>query len=102
MQLRQACCHPALVRSAAANAEAGRAPTGEELAAARTLPDARKKELLEHLAGPRAHAECAACGDIPDDAQAALCSHVFCRYALLRLSLHNGCMACASACSKGM
>jgi hypothetical protein len=79
MRLRQACCHRALVKSGAQQLEASAA----ELQTARTLPEARKLELLGVLVGASQHSGCAACGDIPDDPVAAFCGHVLCRCAAL-------------------
>lgn len=62
-----------------------REATAAELTAARKLPDAVKLQLLESLAGPRARAVCAVCGDLPEDPQVATCGDVMCRCGRARL-----------------
>lgn len=76
MRLRQACCHPALVRSSGQQ----KAATAAELDAARALPAEERLKLLSALVGPTAQTACAACDDIPDDPVVAPCGHVVCRY----------------------
>lgn len=95
MRLRQACCHPALVRRAGSS---GKKPAPEEVAAARALPQAMKVALLEVLLGADAVARsrCAACEDVADDPVAAHCGHVLCRCAPPSLALRQ-CRLCGCA-----
>ena len=79
MRLRQACCHPALVRPKGGGG--GKAPTAEEVAAARELPQAMKIGLLQALLGEGAPAGCVVCEDVADDPLVAHCRHILCRYA---------------------
>lgn len=80
MRLRQACCHPALVRRQGADVKA---PTAEEVAAARALPQQMKVDLLEVLLGADASGRsgCVACQDVADSPVAAHCGHILCRCA---------------------
>lgn len=79
MRLRQACCHPQLVKGVTSTAN--RTPaTPDELKAAQTLAQGPRVALLEKLLKASDH-PCALCGDIPDDPVVAVCECLLCRSA---------------------
>lgn len=87
MRLRQACSHPALVRSggmAAAAAFAHASP--DEIAAARSLSQPKRAALLEALVSTAAASPCAECGDVPDEPLIGPCRHLLCRCRPLALA----------------
>ena len=77
LRLRQACNHPGLVKDSTGGTVALHPPTAAQVAAARELPEALRKELM--AAGLECASQCPICDDIPEDAVVSVCKHVYCR-----------------------
>ena len=84
MRLRQACCHPQLVKQTGAR-KAEEIVTPEAQEAAARLTNDQRVSLLKLLAEPERYS-CVHCDDIPDDPVASVCGHLFCRCVELLLS----------------
>lgn len=79
LHLRQACDHPALVKSRAALLvkDEGQKASQEALLAAKQLPAGHVERLLQVV--EKTSAICAVCEDAPEDSVISICGHVFCR-----------------------
>ncbi|KAK3256853.1 hypothetical protein CYMTET_34036 [Cymbomonas tetramitiformis] len=76
LKMRQACNHPHLVKGAGETAE----PVPEAaIAAAKKLPQEKRRLLREVLTSTGAREMCGVCLDLPEDPVVSNCGHIYCQ-----------------------